>query len=502
MSNVELSYVLQCASHWAADPLPGMLSTMSKDQREAFNDERMTVLMEGGNQSGKSRTAVLKVVGYALELVEDCHPDRDVIIWYTTTTYDKFAEQAWRHFKAALLWPTESTAKLPTTRIESINWIKKSPESPCYFTIRRPSGKLAHVYIHTYAQGRGEFQGQTIDMAVVDEECSEEIFTEIWARTLASVGAKLVVACTPIEGEEWLDKLRKAADEGENAKHYRFNTLDNPTVSAVSVAEMKRMYADMPEQLELRLMGMPLLGSTLVYGDRIFTSDHLISYNDIDIHDGKWTLNRCIDAGYRHPACIWIAVRNDNKQVVVYRSWRGDNLTIAQAAEQILELSEGEIYHHDFIDPAVRQRSPETGQPEHNIWLANKINAAPAPDNKVRSGIERVWQLMSERIEIAGKKGGVIHVPRFRVVRETNGPWLEERRKYRFKDIVKDSERDAIDFRPVKQNDHVMDPMRYLVAAGLEAAHARKAPPPPKGSNARQWYDMRHNKKNVTKHRK
>jgi hypothetical protein len=488
-----LQHLHYCAAHWAADPLTAKLATMTDAQREAYHDSRMTVLMEGGNQSGKSRTAVLKVVGFALEQVENCFPGQDVNIWYTTTTYDKFAEQAWNHFKEALLWPHESVAKLPTTRIKAINWLGKSPEKPMYFALKRPSGSTAHIYIHTYAQGRSEFQGQTIHLAVVDEECSEEIFTEIWARTLASRGARLVVACTPIEGEPWLDRIRKSADDGVNAKHYRFRTRDNPSNNTAAIEEMEKMFKDVPEELELRLMGIPRLGSALVYSDRIFTGDHLIAYKDTDINPQDWTLNRAIDAGFRHPACVWMAIRNDGKQVILYRSWRGKDLTIAEAAKKILDLSGKEKYLWDIIDPAVMQKSAETGQPEMLVWQANGINAAPAPDNRVRSGIERCYKLMSERVEFAAADGSVILKPRFRVIQETNEAWLEERRKYRIKDVVKEIDRDAVDFRPVKQNDHTMDPFRYLVSAGLMPADVPERPPP-LNTPERFWWDQRHKK--------
>jgi phage terminase large subunit-like protein len=498
LDSATFQHVLRSAEHWASDPFPKRTLTFTGAQLAAYNDPHPFVVMEGGNQSGKSRTSVLKVVGFALEQIEGCFPGQDINIWYCTTTYDKFAEQAWSHFKDALLWPTESSAKLPTERIESINWIKKHPETPSYFVIKRPSGKQAKVYVHSYAQGRGEFQGQTIHLAVVDEECSEEIFTEIQARTLASRGAQLIIACTPIEGEEWLDRLRQAAERGGSTVRYSFPTRDNPAASMEAIDAMMEMYKDVPEELELRLLGIPRLGSALVYGDRVFTGDHIIDFASVNLTG--WTLNRAIDAGFRHPACVWIAVSPDEKQVVVYRAWKGKDLTIAEAVRVINRLSKAEKYYWDIIDPAVKQRNAETGQPELCVWQANGCTAVPAPYNKVRTGIELTWKLMSERVELPAPNGkDVIIRPRFRVIRETSEQWLDERRKYRIKDMVKEPERDAIDFRPIKQNDHLMDPTRYLILAGLKHADELYCPPK-EGTAERRWWDQRHRKpKNARK---
>lgn len=497
MTDLELTELIRQYEWWQKDPHPKMVAGLTKDQRTAYLDPKNCVLMEGGNQSGKSMTTVLKTVGFALEEIEGCFPNQDVIIWYCTTTYDMFAGPAWNHFKNFLLFPGENVANLPSTRIEDIHWLDKSPEKPSYFCIKRPSGFKAHVHVKSYAQGRKEFQGATLHCVVIDEECPHDLYTEIMARMFASKGARLFVCCTPVEGEEWLDILRTDAEQGNNTSKYRFKTLDNPSVNKEKVEEMRRMYGNMPEELELRLLGIPRIGSSLVYSDKIFTTDHIIEYAKVNL--AHYTLHRAIDAGFRHPACVWIAVSPDEKQIIIYRAWKGKDMAIAQAAKEILRLSGSERYGLDLIDPAVCQTNAETGQPEWSVWKANGIHAIPAPDNRVQSGINRVWQLMNERVEIPDTTGTTtIQKPRLRVVKETCSEWLHERTRYRFKDIVREPQRDIVDFRPVKQNDHLMDPTRYLVAAGLRyIAEPRLAP---EGSYERQWQDMR--KDVAKKHKK
>lgn len=493
MPQTPLERLLAQYVFWQGDPVPKAVGSATTHQKAALLDPKNCVIIEGGNQSGKSRTTILKTVMFALEELDGCFPGQDVVIWYCTTTYEAFAGPAWTHFKNFLLFPGESVAALPTTRIQAVDWMGKAPEKPKYLCVNRPSGFKAHIHIKSYAQGRSEFQGQTLHLVVLDEECTQEIYDEVNARMFASVGAKLTVCCTPIEGEPWLDTLRDEADKAEpTTSKYRLSTLDNPAVNKEKIEAIRKMYGNLDEEVQLRLLGIPRLGSGLVYGDKVFTDEHVLedtTYLDIS----TWTLNRAIDAGYRHPGCVWIAVSPDEKQMVLYRSWLGKDCTIAQAAETIKSLSGAEHYFHDLIDPAVCQTNAETGQPEIQVWKANGIHANPAPDNRVHSGIERVWKLLNERVEIPDRTGdGVLVRPRFRVVRSDCQDWLRERKLYRFKNVVKEPQRDAVDFKVVKRDDHLMDPTRYLVAAGLRyVPYVVKHYPD--GDPRKVWHEMRHN---------
>ncbi len=195
-------------------------------------------------------------------------------------------------------------------------------------------------------------------------------------------------------------------------------------------------------------------------------------------------MNRCIDAGYRFPACVWIAVSPDDTEVIVYRDWKGKDNTISDAARVIRELSGSEEYYLDLIDPAVLGRLRESGQTELTLWHREGLRVAPAPDNAVRSGIDRVWQLLSER-RLDGQ-------PRLQVLSSCKS-WLDERRKYTLKPVAEDLMRDVKDFGVVKRSDHLMDATRYLVAAGLRY-HPPPYRAPAEGTKARMFWDLRHAK--------
>ena len=101
---------------------------LTQAQLAAVHASTHTVLVEGGNQAGKTICACWDCIAYALGI----HPvakwwkwlpkNQVPAIWYSTTTYERFHEQAWLHFQRLLLFPGETVHNLPTTRIKAISW--------------------------------------------------------------------------------------------------------------------------------------------------------------------------------------------------------------------------------------------------------------------------------------------------------------------------------------------------------------------------------------------
>lgn len=486
----------------ADDPLARAVAGFTPEQARAFGALFTYLLVQGGNQSGKSFWACAMVALYALGL----HPwakqqverrrhggvSDELTIWYGITNYQQFGEQPWNHLKRFLLYPGESVDRLPTRRILKVAWEQHNPETPKYFLVRRDDGGLSHVYVKPYEGGRKIYQAKTVDLLVLDEECENDIFKEAEARALANPGFHLIVAATPVLGRAWQRKLKReaiAAGGAGTIGYFRFRTKDNPRANVEFIRDMERRYADRPEELALRLEGEDSASSGLVYNDRIFTPAHVIA-GGFSFDQGTWTLNRSIDAGFRHPAALWIAV-NERGRKIIYRCWKGENLRVADAWAEIDRLSQRERYHLDLIDPEVAATTPETGATELSVWQAHGFKGTVAPDNRVLSGIDRVHDALAERVEIAEADGRSRIVPAMQVLASCT-EFLQEREEYYLREISDNPQVDAPNIRRgvVKRNDHLMDPWRLLVAAGLK--HVRLAPPaPPKGSTGRIFFDQR-----------
>lgn len=416
-------------------------------------------------------------------------PGEEPAGYYATTTLSKFGEQAWIHFKAALLYPGESIDVLPTKKIVEIGWERRSPETPNYIKLRRLDGGFAHVYIRSFEQGRGEFQAKSLDVAALDEEAPATIVEEIQARFLAKKHSRLIVAATPIIGIRWLQEYCDLAETSKGRiEKFRLKTYENPAANQDQIQAMRELYKDRPEELTLRLEGEPYSSTGLVYPDSLFKPQTRV-IEPYYMNPGEWTFYRCIDHGYRNCACLWMAINKTEDNILVYRDYIGRERTIQQNVGMIKALSQrnGEVYHKTYIDPATLGKDAESGERIIDLYNKHGIKCESAPDNRVLSGIEKVKDLLSQQGGVDGK------VPRLRVF-NTCQEFLGERRMYRWGELREKGDEGAD--KPEKRCDHSMDVFRYLIASGLKYVQRKINPselpplgrlfhqqrnPPPKG---------------------
>ncbi len=437
---------------------------------------------EGGNQSGKTWVTCIDFLLQALGM----HPTRRWEAtngrtwkgWYASTTYQRFAEQGWKHWLRLLLFEGEDTGHLPTRRILAIGWDKKNPERPTFLKLRRADGGIAEVFVKSYEQGAGEFQSAEVDCLALDEECPASIWEEAQPRVSVRQG-NIIVSATPVLGVEWLDQLRTDADTGEaDVYHCRFDARDNPAYPQAALDELTRLWRNHPEMLELRLSGIPRSMEGAVYKDHCFTREHVCQPFE---PPAEWTRYRIIDPGFRHCGALWLAVA-PNGDIVAYRDYKGEEQSIATNAREILKLSKGEKYYRSWMDPsAARQRQQESGKRLIDLWKEKHVVATLAPDNAVQAGIERIWQLLDERGGVDGEH------PRFRVSQACTH-FLAERRKYRYRDAREKG--DDVGDQVQKRDDHLMDCWRYAVSGGLHYVKAAKQLPP-EGTVGRRLVEQR-----------
>jgi phage terminase large subunit-like protein len=476
----------------AADPLRGAQARLTRSSDHGAGSQWAFVtapnrirVAEGGNQSGKTWVGVWDFGSQA----RGVHPTRSWAPggatdtwrgWYATTTFDRFSQQAWGHFKRLLLYPGESMLKLPTRNVLAVGWDNRNPERPTYLRIRRYDGGVAEVWIKSYDQGAGEFQSAEVDAIVIDEECPRAIWEECQPRVLARAGG-ITVTATPVQGVEWLEGLRQDAESGaSDVFHCRLDTRDNPGLPEGEIERMAKGWRARPELLNLRLAGIPMAMEGSVYPDTLFLPAHVCEPFEIP---REWTRYRVIDHGWRACGCLWAAC-SPQEELVIYREYLGEERTIGQNAAEILKLSGREGYAAKWIDPATLGRDAATGKRVIDLWNDEGADVAPAPDNEVQAGIEQVWEwLVGFRAE-----EGAARVPLFRVFRSCQR-FLEERRGYRFHDAREKGDEGPV--KPVKRADHLMDCWRYLVAAGPRWVPTVQGPPP-EGTLAWRLWKKRH----------
>jgi hypothetical protein len=209
---------------------------------------------------------------------------------------------------------------------------------------------------------------------------------------------------------------------------------DTPHVSDEAAAALLASY--LPYERDARTRGVPSLGSGAIYP--VPESDLVCDPFELP----KWyEFAYALDVGWRRTAALWGA--RDPETDILYlwsEHYRGE-AEPAVHAEGI--RSRGE-WMPGVIDPAARGRQQHDGKKLMEQYSELGLELTPY-DNAVSSGIYAVWTRMSSgRLKI------------FRNLQNT----LMELRIYRRDD------KGAI----VKENDHLMDCCRGLVATGINVA--------------------------------
>jgi phage terminase large subunit-like protein len=181
-----------------------------------------------------------------------------------------------------------------------------------------------------------KLQAESIDWIWVDERCSEEIYSELLARTTATDGI-VFMSYTPLKGggeltyrflNEYSPDRSDTRIEAHHARH----------ISAERRAQMEDSY--LPHERDARIHGIPQLGIAKVFP---FPIDTLMrAFNpDTDIRSwAGWIVG--IDFGYGHPfaaaLCAWV---HDLDEFYVVDGFRMDRAEAFYHVKRIAGLCRG-----------------------------------------------------------------------------------------------------------------------------------------------------------------
>lgn len=213
--------------------------------------------------------------------------------------------------------------------------------------------------------------------------------------------------------------------------------------------EMKdKLYASIPlYQRDARTKGVPQLGSGAIYP--VPESDIICQPFVIPKF---WPKCYALDVGWNRTAALWGAWDQEADIVYLYSEYyRGQ----AEPAIHAQAIRARGVWIPGVIDPAARGRQEDDGKKLADQYIDLGLSLGFA-DNAVESGIYAVWSRLS--------------TGRLKVFEGLQN-WRMEFRLYRR------DERGKI----VKENDHLMDCTKYLVATGLLIAESE----PPSGD----WRD-------------
>lgn len=323
---------------------------------------------------------------------------------------------------------------IPRQNIISTSAKSGVPDAVDTVQVKHRGGGVSILQFQSYDQGREAFQATARDVVIEDEEPPLSIHNECLIRTMTTQGLVLL-AFTPLKGmsETVLSFIQKA--EKGIAAVIRAGWDDAPHLSEKDKEQL--MAALPPYQRDARSKGIPQLGSGAVYP--VPETDLLVDPFAIPKF---WRKAYGMDVGWNNTAAVWCAHDTEADIVYITHDYKRGQCEPSSHSEAI--KARGAL--PGVIDPASQGRGQDDGRKLVDQYRTMGLDLTLA-DNAVEAGIFEVYTRMTTgRLKI------------FRTCQLV----IEEMRLYRRDDKG----------RIVKENDHCMDAMRYLIRSGLGLAVA------------------------------
>jgi phage terminase large subunit len=297
-------------------------------------------------------------------------------------------------------------------------------------------------------QIRSVGQAGGVDIAWMEEanKFTENDYNEVLARLrgTAAPWTQLILSTNPDAPTHWIKRI--LMDNG-GANVYYSSAIDNPHNAPEYRETLKKLTGVLGERLRDGLWKQAEGAVYASFDDRI----HVIDPFDIP---EDWTRFRVIDFGYTNPfVCQWWAQDGDGR-LYLYREIYMSQRTVRQHAIQINKLSEGEKIRMSVADHDAEDRA---------TLRENKITTRAAVKD-----VSRGIQAVEERLKDAGDgkprlfimRGALVEVDPRMVEQLKPTSTLEEMPAYIW---PKDVSGRPMKEQPIKENDHGMDAMRYMV---------------------------------------
>ena len=302
-------------------------------------------------------------------------------------------------------------------------------------TIKHAAGGESELWLRSYEQGREIFQGFELDGFWPDEECPQDVYDEGQVRLMTRRGMS-TLTFTPLRGLTPLVinliNTDTAAAAGRHVTQCGWD--DVPHLDEDIKLEMLAKLP--PRDRDARTKGIPSMGAGAIYP--VPESDVVV--DDMKIPD-HWARVYGLDVGWNRTAAVWGALDRDADILyITAEHYRGQ----AEPSVHAESIKARGAWIPGVIDPAARGRGQKDGEQLYQMYVDLGLKIQPAA-NSVESGIYEVWQRLS--------------TGRLKVFKSCQS-LLGEYRLYRR------NEKGAV----VKENDHALDALRYLVMSGLAVA--------------------------------
>lgn len=370
----------------------------------------------GGNRSGKTESG-------CFELLRACQ-EPNTIVWACTVNNEMLG---------TVLAP-KIFKYLDSLDIIDIAWINKRQKIPRQINLRNGS----QIHCKSYEQGREAYQGTSIRLIWLDEECPEDIFEECQARVVDQEGS-IILTLTPLKGMTWVwDKIHESKDPA--VQHWTISLLENKYISEKAKQWfVSRLSAD---EKQKRIYGRFMRLEGLVWKE--FDPEvNVIPRFEIP---HPWRKIRSIDWGYSNPfACLWLAMGEDG-ELYVYNEYYKTATLLKNHAETIKAMDREGLTHVGY--PPEFECTVADHDSQDRAEFANYGIGTAAAEKDVQLGIQTVNRLFKR------KENDRPSLYIFEDLEHT----ITEAKKYKYETQKKNKNAPE---QPMKIDDHTQDALRY-----------------------------------------
>lgn len=320
------------------------------------------------------------------------------------------------------------------------------------------NGRKSTLTCKSADSGREKFQAASIDLAWIDEECEEEVYDEIYQRTV-DCGGVILLTLTPLNDigsgirRPWVYDLYKLWQQGKkDIVFIKLSALDNPFIPEEEKQKLREKWAGHPEE-NARLYGEFIQRSGLVYAN--WTPErHVIK--PIRLPD-DWRRIASIDpAATGVTACIWAAIspRND---IYLYREYYERDLIVSEHAKNILVRNGGDKVDTWLIDPFWgAARNAETHRQGFQLYRDCNIPVRLAP-READYALNVMQEYISASLDPTSRH------PKLYVF-NTLHAFITEIEAYVWDTFAKGAQKGMSKDKPMKRMDHLMNATQYLLS--------------------------------------
>lgn len=279
-------------------------------------------------------------------------------------------------------------------------------------------------------------QGRTFAGALLDEVAlmPESFFNQALARCSVD-GAKLWFSCNPDNPQHWFYKGWIQQHRERNALYLHFALTDNPSLTEERIQFYKSSFTGV--FYDRYILGKWVAAEGLIYD--MFSLDQNVYGKDIPSLPNRGNRYIACDYGTTNP-CVFLDIYDDGEVIRVTREYRWDSRkeqqqkTDREYADDFMEFLAGQ-WCTVLVDPSAASFIAE---------LRSRGVYVQDADNTVMDGIRRTGTLFQQRkLLVHDRCQGLI----------------EELIAYRWDDAAAQHGEE----RPLKQNDHGPDALRYYI---------------------------------------